>query len=194
MYTYISNIFSINDRDTGFMFSNLVRIPGRRNPHNRSGVSHCFPKGFCWNHPIGPFQVIDMWYFAQKRLMSLGFQCHGWHWLIPHLNHFFQWQCSVHGDISGWIITTSLRPHYRWWLARWIISKWSYFRLVNYSNLPRYFSRWMPPHFNMFSSRWMVIFQASGFAEPVAALRRSEKVKLVGCGEGNWNIGNFVHR
>ena len=40
--------------------------------------------------------------------------------------------------ISGQIITTSLRPHWEWWLVREIIPKWPYFRLVNYYNLPIY--------------------------------------------------------
>ena len=42
---------------------------------------------------------------------------------------------SGHG--SRWIITTSLRPHHRWWIVRGIISKWPWFRLVKYYNLPR---------------------------------------------------------
>ena len=36
------------------------------------------------------------------------------------------------------IITTSLRPHWEWWLVEVTIPKWLYFRLVNYCNLPIY--------------------------------------------------------
>ena len=54
------------------------------------------------------------------------------------INHLF-WGTSTSGNLhmSGYIITTSLQPHHRWWLVRWIIPKWPYFRLVNYANLPR---------------------------------------------------------
>ena len=35
------------------------------------------------------------------------------------------------------LITSSLRPHHRWWLVRWIIPKRPYFRLANYCNFHR---------------------------------------------------------
>ena len=61
---------------------------------------------------------------------------------IP-LNHYkvhykTPWKYPILGNlhISGQIITTSLWPHWEWWLVREIIPKWPQFRLVKYYNLP----------------------------------------------------------
>ena len=82
------------------------------------------------------------------------------YWHFPQGCWFPTWKClSVQAQrnsmISGEIITTSLRPHHRWWSVREIIPKWPSFSLVNYSNSPR----WSAPSDHRFRS-WCVWIMA----------------------------------
>ena len=75
---------------------------------------------------------------------------------------------------SGWIITTSLRPHWKSWLVRGIIPKWPYFRLVNYYNLPR--SHDYPQFFGRLSRNRLLVRQSTppSTSAPVALNRAKE--------------------
>ena len=66
------------------------------------------------------------WWFSKAILNYQGVREHFW----------TSWISS--GYIWVNFITTSLRPHHKWWLVREIIPKWPEFRLVKYYNLPRY--------------------------------------------------------